>query len=78
MHVIRKICNRVAVMEAGRIVEQGNVMEVFTNPKQPVTKKFVDQVVSDTDLISLNYIVRSKLPGKVYDFILQEILQMMP
>src|SRR5699024_297082 len=45
MHVIRKICNRVAVMEAGSVIEQGDVMEVFTNPKHDVTKKFVDQVV---------------------------------
>lgn len=66
MHVIRKICNRVAVMEAGRIVEQGNVMEVFTNPKQPVTKKFVDQVVSDTDHDeSLNYIMQLETAGKI-------------
>src|SRR5699024_5382555 len=49
MHVIRKICNRVAVMEAGSVIEQGDVMEVFTNPKHDVTKKFVDQVVSEAD-----------------------------
>ncbi|GEM02306.1 D-methionine transport system ATP-binding protein [Halolactibacillus halophilus] len=45
MHVIQKICHNVAVMEAGRIVEQGNVLEVFTHPKKPVTKKFVEQVM---------------------------------
>lgn len=44
MHVIRKICHRVAVMEAGRIVEQGNVLEVFRKPEQPITKRFVKQV----------------------------------
>lgn len=45
MHVIQKICHRVAVMEEGRIVEQGNVVDVFSKPKQPVTKKFVEQVM---------------------------------
>ncbi|WP_156288498.1 methionine ABC transporter ATP-binding protein [Oceanobacillus salinisoli] len=45
MHVIRKICHRVAVMEQGRIVEQGNVLDVFSHPKEQVTKKFVAQVM---------------------------------
>jgi D-methionine transport system ATP-binding protein len=44
MHVIRKICHRVAVMEGGRIVELGSVLEVFKNPQQPITKRFVQQV----------------------------------
>ncbi|WP_307257183.1 methionine ABC transporter ATP-binding protein [Oikeobacillus pervagus] len=44
MHVIRKICHRVAVMEQGTIVEQGPVLEVFKKPKQPITKRFVQQV----------------------------------
>lgn len=43
MHVIQKICHRVAVMEAGKIVEEGPVMEVFKNPKQQITKRFVQQ-----------------------------------
>jgi D-methionine transport system ATP-binding protein len=44
MHVIRKICHRVAVMEGGKIVETGPVLEVFKNPQQPITKRFVQQV----------------------------------
>ena len=44
MQVIQKICNRVAVMEAGHVVEEGDVLEVFQNPKQPITKRFVSQV----------------------------------
>ncbi|APH03778.1 methionine ABC transporter ATP-binding protein [Bacillus weihaiensis] len=44
MHVIRKICHRVAVMESGEVVEEGNVLDVFRNPKQPITKRFVKQV----------------------------------
>ncbi|NBI30017.1 methionine ABC transporter ATP-binding protein [Chengkuizengella marina] len=45
MHVIRKICHRVAVMEDGKIVEQGKVFDVFQNPQQSMTKKFVNQVI---------------------------------
>ncbi|WP_226669399.1 methionine ABC transporter ATP-binding protein [Metabacillus litoralis] len=44
MHVIRKICHRVAVMENGEVVEQGNVLDVFRNPQKPITKRFVKQV----------------------------------
>ncbi|MFJ5623315.1 methionine ABC transporter ATP-binding protein [Peribacillus loiseleuriae] len=44
MHVIRKICHRVAVMEGGRIVEQGPVLDVFKNPAAQITKRFVQQV----------------------------------
>ncbi|AMW99737.1 MULTISPECIES: methionine ABC transporter ATP-binding protein [Rummeliibacillus] len=49
MHVIRKICHRVAVMEAGQIVEQGNVLEVFQSPKADITKKFVSQVTESAE-----------------------------
>jgi D-methionine transport system ATP-binding protein len=44
MHVIRKICHRVAVMEGGNIVETGPVLQVFKKPKQQITKRFVQQV----------------------------------
>lgn len=44
MHVIRKVCHRVAVMEEGRIVEQGEVLEVFMNPQSKTTKRFVEQL----------------------------------
>ncbi|RLM15854.1 methionine ABC transporter ATP-binding protein [Gibbsiella quercinecans] len=44
MHVVRKICHRVAVMENGRIVEEGPVIDVFTRPQQPITQQFVKQV----------------------------------
>lgn len=43
MNVVRKICNKVAVMELGRIVEEGSVQAVFSNPQQAVTKRFVQQ-----------------------------------
>jgi D-methionine transport system ATP-binding protein len=44
MHVVRKICDRVAVMENGRVVEEGEVIQVFTHPQQPITRQFVRQV----------------------------------
>ncbi len=44
MHVIQKICNRVAVMEKGKIVELGDVLQVFQKPQAPITKRFVSQI----------------------------------
>ena len=41
MHVVRKICDRVAVMENGKVVEEGDVLSVFTHPQQPITQQFV-------------------------------------
>ena len=41
MEVIKRICNRVAVIEAGRIVEEGLVSQVFTEPQHPTTKQFI-------------------------------------
>ena len=44
MQVIRAICDRVAVMEKGLIVETGKVLDVFLKPQHAVTKEFVGQV----------------------------------
>ncbi|GEK59485.1 methionine ABC transporter ATP-binding protein [Marinococcus halophilus] len=44
MHVIRKICHRVAVMENGRVVEEGPVLQVFRKPQEHMTKEFVRQI----------------------------------
>jgi len=42
--VIQAICNRVAVIEAGRIVEQGRVLDVFLRPSHPTTESFVGAI----------------------------------
>lgn len=43
MNVIRSICDRVAVIDDGEIVEIGDVLHVFLKPEHPVTRDFVDQ-----------------------------------
>ena len=47
IQVIQRLCNRVAVMEHGKVVEKGSVLEVFSNPQQDMTKKFVRTVIPD-------------------------------
>lgn len=47
MGVIREICDKVAVLEAGKVIEKGTVFDVFTNPQQPTTQRFVRSVMND-------------------------------
>lgn len=47
MDVIKKVCDRVAVMEKGEIVETGTVIDVFSHPKNPTTKSFVKTIFND-------------------------------
>jgi D-methionine transport system ATP-binding protein len=44
MSVVKKLADRVAVLESGRIVEQGTTCEIFANPRHPTTRKFVGSV----------------------------------
>ncbi|HBC96628.1 MAG TPA: methionine ABC transporter ATP-binding protein [Clostridium sp.] len=57
MEVVKEICQRVAVIDSGEIVEQGNIIDVFTNPKAPITKKFISSL--------FHY-------DKIYDFLRKE------
>ncbi|MGK0576183.1 ATP-binding cassette domain-containing protein [Macrococcus capreoli] len=49
MEVIRKICHKVAVMELGKVVEEGSVIEVFNHPKTNITKRFVRDDIQDNE-----------------------------
>jgi D-methionine transport system ATP-binding protein len=44
MHVIKEICDQVAVIEQGRIIEQGAVYEIFARPSTDTTRAFVASV----------------------------------
>jgi len=48
IQVIQQLCNKVAVMEHGRVVEAGSVLDVFSDPKAEITKRFVRTVIPDT------------------------------
>ncbi|MCM3161207.1 MULTISPECIES: methionine ABC transporter ATP-binding protein [Bacillaceae] len=66
MHVIRKICHRVAVMENGEVVEQGNVLDVFRNPQKPITKTFVKQISEPDDTKeAIDLLLENYRSGKV-------------
>ena len=42
--IVAKMCDRVAVMYAGRIVEQGDVRQIFNNPSHPYTEALIRSV----------------------------------
>ncbi|NLJ90047.1 MAG: ABC transporter ATP-binding protein [Clostridiales bacterium] len=44
LSVVRKICDRVLVMEDGNLVEEGSIEEIFTNPKKSYTKKLLKAI----------------------------------
>ncbi|WP_318616845.1 methionine ABC transporter ATP-binding protein [Sporosarcina sp. YIM B06819] len=62
MHVIRKICHRVAVMEAGEVVELGDVLEVFQSPQAPITKRFVTQITEPVEVKQALAHIKEELP----------------
>lgn len=47
MQVIKDLCDKVAVIDKGIIAEEGTVLEVFTNPKEPITKEFISVLLSN-------------------------------
>lgn len=53
MNVIQTICDKVAVMENGEVIETGNVFDTFTNPQHPTTKRFIQSVQQDRPSDSL-------------------------
>ncbi|HCF6435329.1 TPA: methionine ABC transporter ATP-binding protein [Pseudomonas aeruginosa] len=60
MAVIREICDRVVVLECGRIVEQGEVWEVFGDPRHAVTRSLLGSLrqapgAGDPVLLDLQY-----------------------
>lgn len=46
MQVIKEICDTVAVIEGGLIIEQGTVLDVFTKPKANTTKEFISNIIN--------------------------------
>ncbi|MBC7277998.1 methionine ABC transporter ATP-binding protein [Nocardioides sp.] len=72
MEVVRELADHVAVMESGRIVESGPVYDVFSAPRQPVTRRFVGTVVDDEPSTDALAALRSRHPGRFVKVELRE------
>lgn len=51
MEVVRDACDRVAVLDQGRVVEEGSVSSIFSSPKSEVTKDFISNLTTLKDSI---------------------------
>ena len=64
MAVVKEICHRVAVMEYGKVVESGEVFNIFANPREDITKNFIhttsnlrkieELIAEDSPVVKLN------------------------
>jgi len=63
MNVIQKICDYVYVLEDGDIIEEGTAIDLFTNPIEPTTKKFLNTISQRK--LSASLIEQLKLKGTV-------------
>jgi len=59
MEVIKQICDNVAVMESGQIIEQNSAYEIFSNPTTKLMKEFISNLHSDDDFEE-SLVARSK------------------
>ena len=57
MNVIKEVCNRVAVMEDGKVVEVNDVVSIFSKPKAQITKDFIN---STSNLSRINELIKEK------------------
>ena len=53
MEVVKSICNKVAVMEEGKVIEEGSLVEVFSEPKSSITKEFREKTLYRKEAIAL-------------------------
>ena len=57
MRIVKEICNKVAVMDSGVVVETGDVVEVFAHPKQEITRNFIG---TTSNLAKINDLIANK------------------
>ena len=68
MAVVKEICDHVAIMEHGQVVEQGEVFSLFADPKQPITQNFIrttSNLQKIEELIAEGSPVVQRQPGEV-------------
>lgn len=72
MNVVQQIANRVAVMSAGRVVEGGDVYDVFAAPQQPVTKRFIATAMNGLPDEARVALMREQWPGRLVTVVVRQ------
>jgi D-methionine transport system ATP-binding protein len=73
MNVIENICNKVAIIDHANIIEEGNLSDVFLNPKSDVTRKLVYSNKVNTALDNHN-LIRILFDGNVDEPLISNIV----
>ncbi|MGW9628615.1 methionine ABC transporter ATP-binding protein [Microbacterium sp. NPDC055521] len=68
MDVIQTIATKVAVMDRGRVIEQGDVFEVFSAPRHPASQRFVGTVVKGVPSPAERAVLRERHGGRLVTF----------
>ena len=63
MQAVKEICTKTAIMDKGRIIERGSIVEIFADPKEKLTKNFIE-IANNTE----NDVEKIKAHLKDYDF----------
>lgn len=69
MAVIKKLCSRVAVIEEGSIVEEGMVVDIFSNPSSKTVQKFLKEVIPELPRESFKALDNSELKTVMINFL---------
>ena len=67
IQVVKAICNYCSLMQEGNIVETGDTIDIFTNPKNDITKEFIDVALHKLESVVK---LKSAMPDKLL-YILQ-------
>src|SRR5699024_2850221 len=84
MEVVKEICHRCAVMQDGKVVEEGKTYDMFANPQNEITKKFIETVLQLTITKALqdactSTIIKLQFKGKIAnEAVVSDMLQAYP
>jgi D-methionine transport system ATP-binding protein len=67
MSVVQYLCDRVAVMEAGKVIEAGSVYDLFSDGRHPSTRRFVQTALQDRPSPETLAQLRAKHPGRLVE-----------
>jgi D-methionine transport system ATP-binding protein len=72
MSVVSYLCDRVAVMEHGKVVETGDVYDVFAAPQAEITRRFIGAALHDRPRPDVVARLRDRHPGRIVTVAVRE------
>lgn len=66
MEVVVSICNRIAVMDKGQVIETGSTKDIFQDPKEAMTRKFINTLIEEEIPESILRNIDDALPNHIY------------